>query len=246
MNLSESFSFKVQKAMARYMATFNIASQALAVDDGGPTDIQTTGLQLAYFDGAPIKLPADAALDISADAANESVTAWANSTSYSLGDIRANSNASAGSSYASDTRLRCIEAHTSNEANDEPEVSSRWEEKWVREPHEAYTAGAATVGVGNTREFLVLAERDGTLNPVLCGDDANSTTGFSLEVPLFDPYTYVPVGFMHVINADPTNAFTLGTTNCDNGNAGNDVLMTVTYHQCTTPIFPHVDNIDKT
>jgi len=231
MNLSGAFSYKIMEQMARYMATFNTESQVLAVDSNA-NDIQTTGTKLAYFDGAPIKLAVDAAMDVSGDT-NESVTAWANATSYSVGDIRKNSDAE-----GSDVRLRCILAHTSNAVQNEPLVGDEWESYWVREPHGVATAAGATVGAGNTREFMVFAKRDGTLVTGLCGDDANSTTGFTLKVPQYDPYTYVPIGFVHVINADPSNTFTFGNT-ADTTN------MTITYHNLTTPVFPHLDNINK-
>jgi len=231
MNLSKAFSYKIMEQMARYMSTFCSMPMTLAVDSNA-NDVQTTADELAFFDGEMVKLAVDAAMDVSAET-NESVTAWANATAYSVGNIRKNSDAE-----GTDVRLRCIAAHTSNAINDEPLVGSRWEEYWVREPHNAPTAAAATVGPGNTRAFLFFAKRDGTLVSALCGNDANSTTGFTLKVPQYDPYTYVPVGFRHVINADPSNTYTHGAT-------ADETNMTIIYSDLTTPLFPHIDNIRK-
>jgi len=242
MNLTTTLSHKVMAQMARYLATYNTESQVLT-QDATTTDVQTTGTKVAFFDGNPIKVAADAAMDPAAET-NESVTAWANNTSMSLNGIN-----SANSQRGSDLRYRCILAHTSNTLENAPDIGTKWETYWVREPHNAYTANAATVNAGNTRAFLFLANRSGTISTALCGDDANSTTGFTLKIPHFDPFTYVPLGFYWAVNADgdnyadPANGdqFVFGTNDF---NSGNETNITGNFHNLTTPIFPHIDNLD--
>ena len=242
MNLRESFSHKVMAQMARYLATYNTESQVLT-QDATSTDVQTTGLKVSYFDGAAIKVAADAAMDPAAEV-NESVTAWANNTSMSVAGLN-----SANSQRGSDLRYRCILAHTSNALENQPELGTKWEQYWIREPHNCPVANAATVNAGNTRMFMFLAARDGTITTAVCGDDANSTAGFQLKIPHFDPFTYVPLGFYHVINADgdnyadPANGdqFVFGTNDF---NSGNETNITGAFMNLTTPIFPHLDNLD--
>jgi len=233
MNLSTAMSYDIMQMMARYMSTYNVSTQTLAAD-ANKENIQTTGLGIAIFDGVPFRLPADAALDISAES-NESVTAWATATTYTMSHatpvIRKNDGAE-----DVNVRFRLLATHTSN-ADSEPLIGSRWEDYWTREPHDVATAAAGLIGFGNTREYLVLANRAGTLSTALCGDDANSTTGFTLKYPRFDPFTYCPVGFVHWINVHTSGNSTIGTTAYDATN------QTTTFHQLTQPIFPHVDNL---
>jgi len=229
MNLSSAMSYEIAKAMARYQATYAVATQTLAAD-ANANDIQTTGLKIQFFDGTPVKLPADAAMDVSAEA-NESVTAWANNTAYSVGDIRSNSDAE-----GSNIRLRCTQAHTSNAINDEPLVASRWEEYWVREPHNVAKIGGTVVAAGNQVSYLVLAKRDGTLVTANIGNQINSASPMVMKIPRFDPYTYSPVGFVTVVNADPSNVYNIG-------NVADATNMTTTYDNLTAPIFPHLDNL---
>lgn len=229
MNLSDAMSYEISKAMARYQATYSVVTQALAADTNA-NDIQTTGTAIQFFDGTPVKLPVDAAMDVSAEA-NESVTAWANATSYSVGNIRSNSDAE-----GSNVRLRCIKAHTSNAINDEPLVASRWEEYWVREPHNVSKIGGTVVAAGNQVSYLVLAKRDGTLVTANIGNQINSASPMVMKIPRFDPYTYSPVGFVTVVNADPSNNYNIG-------NVADTTNMTTTYDNLTAPIFPHLDNL---
>ena len=240
-NLSSTFSYKVMAEMARYQGTFCPADISLALNSGGTENIDHTGNQVAMFDGDPVTLAADAALDISGEA-NESVTAWANNTSYTF-NFLAPTIRSANMPEGDNVRLRLKDGqtHTSNSINDQPGSGEKWEDKWIREPHAAATAAGATVNNGNSRTFLVLSQRDGTLSTHLAGNDSvRTTTDFKL--PQFDPYTYCPVGLIHVDNTDPSNDFTMGTTDLATTNLTN---MNVTISKLFAPVFPHPDNINR-
>ena len=67
MRLDNLFSYKIQKEMAKFMATSNCESQALAIDAVNAENIQTTGTGSAMLNGKPIIVAEDAELDISAD-----------------------------------------------------------------------------------------------------------------------------------------------------------------------------------
>lgn len=93
-------------------------------------------------------------------------------------------------------------------------------------------AAGATIASGKSRWFTVLAASDGTLSVWLSGDAATDGSEV-LEVPDFNPETYVCVGFIHV-NSNTT--FVLGTT----------ALTTIgTFYQAVGPVFPHPKNLNK-
>jgi hypothetical protein len=236
MNLSSAFSFKVSQMMARYRVTYSQASQGLAIDNADGGSIQTTGLVPAFFDGDHIAdLPADAAKNAT-NSANETVTAWANNTSYTLNTV-APVIRSENSSKGSNIRFRLLKTHTSNEVVNKPHQGSNWDEYWVEEPHSAVTAKGSIIGYGNTRQVLVLANRAGELETVLCGGQTNAAVASNFRVPQFDPHTYCPVGLLDINYHHTSGSWTFGT---DNFNATN---CTTEYIDLVRPLYPHIDNI---
>lgn len=235
-DLGSLFSHKAMQEMARYMNTYNMATQAIAVD-GNAYDIQSTGTGWAMVNGQPEQIEVDAALDISATASTQreiTKTAWAVSTSYSVGDIRWNSDG---------IRFRCITAHTSrdgsdsNYINNEPGKSDNWAYYWEEAPHAATYAAGSSIADGSSQWFLVTAEVDGTLGIWEAGDAGTSTT---FECPQFDPKLYIPVGAVLYANAAGDSAADVigNASTCDFSTYG-------TFVQLIGPVFPKAGNFDK-
>lgn len=234
--LREKFSYKNMQQLMAYLSTYNCESQVLAID-ANAENIQTTGTKLAMFNGQPVYLAADAALDISADTTEVSLTAWASGTSYSVGDIRENSEGK---------RFRCILAHTSRDGSDsdyidnEPGKSDNWARFWEEAPHGATNAVASVIEDDEEQWFLVTAQKDGTLNVWCAGDAADISSGAECKVPQYDAKMYCPIGFLHIKNETGAD-FTLGTTDLDDSTGSS---VTTTYLQVTGPVFPHPSNWD--
>jgi hypothetical protein len=236
-NLREKFSFKNMQTLMECLGTFNMATQAIAVD-ANAQDIQSTGTGWAMLNGQPEQIEVDAALDVSADTEG-TLTNWATATSYSLGDIRA--------ALANGIRLRCIQAHTSlavaNETTPntgiEPYVSANWDQYWEVAPHTAVNASGLSIADGSSAWFMVTAKADGTLTIWRAGDVAVSAS-VVCKVPQVDLKLYVPVAFILYANsAGDSNADVIGNAStCDFSTYG-------TFVQIIGPVFPHEDNWDK-
>jgi hypothetical protein len=68
------FNQAAQRYLAKYLTTYNMATQALAIDGVNAENIQTTGLAPVMLNGVLIPaLPADAELDVSEDAVGDAV-----------------------------------------------------------------------------------------------------------------------------------------------------------------------------
>lgn len=222
-NIKNKFSFKPMQVLAAYLGTFNCESQVIAID-ANTEDIQSTGTKLAMINGQPEKIEVDAALDISGDTEG-TLTAWADDTSYSVGDVRSKGG----------QRWRCIAAHTSDSDNkpNGPTGDTYWEEQM----HSATNASGTSISAGYDQWLLVTAKAGGTLTVWEAGDEA--TTGNAVcKVPLYDPKLYVPIGFLHIANGT-SSAFVVGTTGLDTAS------VTDTFVQVTGPVFPHEDNFDR-
>jgi hypothetical protein len=224
-NPGEMFNYRPMQQVMEYLNTFNMATQAIAVD-ANAQDIQSTGTGWAMLNGQPEQIEVDAALDISADTEG-TLTAWATATSYSAGDIRKNSD---------NVRFRCILAHTSS-ASDEPQKSSSWETYWELAPHAAVNATGLSIADGSGAYLLITAKADGTLTVWKAGAVATSPV---CKIPQFDAKLYVPVALcLYSNSAGDSAADVIGNAStCDFSTYG-------TFVQLIGPVFPHPDNYDK-
>jgi len=231
---SRLFSYKNMKNLMEYLSTYNMESQAVAID-GNAEDIQTTGTGMAMLNGQPVILAEDAALDISA-CTEGTLTAWASATAYVVGDIRKNT---------SDMRFVCILAHTSRDGSDsdyinnEPGKSDNSARFWEQRDHSAVNASGTVITDDYEQWFLILAKKDGVISLWEAGDQAITTTGAECKIPQFDPKTYVAIGLLHILAAvDAGTDFTVGTTSLA------EATCVDTFLNLTGPVFPNVDNWD--
>lgn len=226
--LDKFFAHKPMQEVAKYLNTYNIASQALAIDGGNAENIQTTGDAGIIINGQYFACAEDAELDISEDTEGTE-TAWATATAYTAGNIRKND-----TSAGANRRFRCILAHTSS-ADSEPETGRDWELYWEYAPHNAVNGSGTVTTTLYERWFVVLAKSTGVISVWQAGDEATIAGGaVSLKVPQFDPLVYVCLGLLKVAKDDAGN-HTLGTTALTGDG---------TYVNLVGPVFPHPDNLD--
>jgi hypothetical protein len=223
--LDRFFGYKAMKEMAKYLNTYNIATQAVAIHGTNAENIKSTGGGGIVINGNFAACAVDAELDIATDTEGTE-TAWATATGYSAGDIRANSKG---------IRFRCVLAHTSS-STDEPGLSENSDMYWEEAPNDAVNAvGAVVSASGYERWVLITAKSDGTLTMWLAGDQALTSAGAQLKIPQYDPLVYCPVA-VALIAKDDAGDLTIGTT---------ALTGDITFYQLTGPVMPHPDNIDN-
>lgn len=234
-DFESKFSFKNMQTLMSYLATYNMETQAFAID-ANSENVQTTGAAMAMINGQPVTLAEDAALDISA-CTEGTLTAWASGTAYVVGDIRKDSK---------EKRYVCVEAHTSRDGSDsdyinnEPGSSDNWAKFWEQRDHNAVNASGTVIQHDYDQWFIALALKTGVISLWEAGDEALASTGAECKIPQFDPKTYVAIGLLHIVGeVDAGTDFTVGTTALD----GTSVVDT--FIQLTGPVFPHPDNWDK-
>lgn len=234
-DFAEKFSFKNMKILMEFLSTYNMESQAVAID-ANAMDIQTTGTAIAFINGQPVTIAEDAALDISADTEGDE-TAWAKDTVYAVGDVRKDSK---------DMRYLCVLAHTSrdgsdsNYINNQPGNSDNWARYWEQRDHDAVNASGTIITDDYQQWFIILAKKDGTISLWEAGDQAITTTGAECKIPFFDSKTYVAIGLLHILAAvDAGTDFVVGTTSLA------EATCIDTFINLTGPVFPHPDNWDK-
>ena len=234
-DIGKQFSFKPMKSLMEYLSTYNVSTQAVAID-GTANDIQTTGTGTAIFCGQPLTIDEDAALDISA-CTEGTETAWAVDTAYVIGDVVQNSHG---------VRYMCRLAHTSKDGtdsdytNNEPGKSDNSDRWWEQRDHAAVNASGTSITHDYEQWFLVTAIIDGTLQIWEAGDEATIVLGAECKIPQFDPKVYVAIGLIHITSlVDAETAFVVGTTDIEESSC------VETIYNLTGPIFPHPDNWDK-
>jgi hypothetical protein len=222
-SLGRFFSYKAMKELAKFLSTYNFATQAIALDTNA-NDIQSTGTAGMMLNGTIYPCAEDAALDISADTEG-TLTAWATATAYALADVRKNSEGK---------RFKCILAHTSS-ADTEPGKGAQSDMYWELSPHNAVNASGKVVTTLYERWVLITAKADGTLTVWLAGDQATiASASAKFKCPHYDPEMYCPVAIAKIAK-DDAGDITIGTT---------ALTGDITFYQVTGPVFPHPDNLD--
>lgn len=220
------FSHAPMRDLASFMRTWNMATQAFAVD-ANANDVQDTGTGHVVINGVHIaSLPVDAALDISEDL---QLTIWLTATAYTAVDMRYVENDAGIKQW-----YKCIASHTSSALN-KPGTSdatdATWKTYWTPSTQTAEQASGDYIPNLYSRYYACLARADGVLTMVKAGDialDADVT----LEMPNFEPEMFVCIGTLLIDSA----GFTLGTTST----AG-----VSTFAQVIGPAFPTGLAIDQ-
>jgi hypothetical protein len=226
--LDKYFSHKPMQEMAKYLNTYNIASQALAIDGSNAENIQTTGTGGIIINGLYYACAEDAELDISADTGGTE-TAWATATSYTAGNIRSKT-----TPVGPTRRFRCILAHTSADDN-KPEEGKDWELYWEFAPNNWTNASGTVITTLYEQWFAVFALSTGVISLAVAGTQATIAGGAAeLKIPHFDPLTYCCIGVIKIAK-DDAGDLTVGTTALTGDG---------TYVNLVGPVFPHPDNLD--
>lgn len=235
----DKFSFKNMKSFVEYLTTRACKSVAQTLNASQEENLKNTANVTAFLCGQPFYLEDETELDISACTAGTE-TAWASGTSYTAGDVVKNGN--------NDDRYFCILAHDGADNSDsdvkcnEPGESDSWARYWEQRKHTAVNAAGTSITKKYEQWFLITAIEDGTNQIWESGDEAVTATATAeCKVPWFDPKTYVPVAFVHVVNAT-SSALVIGTATTGDFNLSS---VTSTFLNLTVPVFPHPDYWDK-
>jgi hypothetical protein len=214
-NWGDLFSFRPMKELAKYLSTYNMETQAIAVDGAHVYNIQSTGTKQCVINGIYIPaLTADAELLITSD---EITTMWAAGTEYSADDTV---------KYGNDMFV-CLVDH---KAVNRPMQGDGF---WRALPNAAGYELADDYRI----MLMVTAQADGTLGLWLASDPCAIGTAPTTKIPAFDPSVYCVVAFIDYANDAASAAVTFGDT--DGGVAfGTDG----TFYQVIGPVFPHPDN----
>ena len=221
----KTFNYTGAAKLAAYLMTHNGSTQAVAVDDGTASFVQTTGGGCFTLNGVPRAA-------MSADAANVNTevayAAWATGTAY-LATASAPTSKTEVTQAESDGTVHyaCILAHTSSAAT-EPGVGASWSSYWRKLDRFAVDAQADVIAAGDAKWYLICADVGGFLKVFKAYDSDNA-----LQIPCYDPTRYVAVGLMYADHSSGAADFVIGTTlqSADN--------HTATYYQVVGPCFPH-------
>lgn len=219
-NWGNLFNFVPMKEFAKYLSTYNMESQTIAVDGVNAYNIQSTGTGQAVLNGVYINsLAADAELLITD---TEVTTQWAGNTVYAVDDEVV-------VGAPNGDMFKCLIAHTS-------ELPPGGDANWQRIPNLA--------GYELADDFrlliMVTAEADGTLGVWVASDPSAIGTAPTPKIPAFDPSVYVVVGFIDYANDAASAAVTFGDV-AGGVNFGTDG----TFVQVVGPIFPDITNVPK-
>lgn len=219
-NWGNLFSYISMKELAKYVTTYNMDTQTIAVDGTNVYNIQSTGTGQAVLDGDYINsLTVDAELLITD---GEVTTQWAGNTAYTADDevVVGTPNGE---------MFKCLVTHTSA-------IPPGQDEKWQRIPNLA--------GYELADDFrlliMVTAEADGTLGAWVASDASAIGTAPTPKIPAFDPSVYVVVAFIDYANDAASATVTFGDTD-GAGDFGTDG----TFVQVLGPIFPDITNLPK-
>jgi hypothetical protein len=219
-DLCKRYSHDAMQDLMAYLLSYNMESQAFAIDGTNSENVQTTGTKACILNGLPIQaLTVDAELDISGQSL---YPAWATATEYTTGVCTTSEVVQDGRHFV------CISAHTSAAAS-KPLHGADWRTYWKELKRWAVTGVGNSIAESMTGYYLACVDSAGTL-AMFKAYDGTATASTTLKIPVFDPERYVPVGILKV---SPTSgAHVLGTTS----------LTTVgTFSQLVGPVFPHAD-----
>ena len=238
-NWGDLFSHRPMKDLARFLTTYNMASQTIAADEN-VYDIQSTGTGICTINGVFIEtLTVDAAYPIAtAQAApTETTESWqllidAGVTTFAVDDEVYTGTLTG----VSQKFYKCIEAHKGIEGTNPAENTNLWQA--IPNAHNLALA------IDETFMAMVTAEADGTLGVwIACIVLGASNAMPALIIPYFDPSVYCVVAFMEIDNT--TNADTNSYGAVGTGAGYITHASDATFHQVIGPVFPHADNMPK-
>ena len=234
-NWGDLFQYVGMKDLARFLTTFNMVSQQIAVDGVNVYSIQSTGLQDCTINGVYIPaLPADAELIINTDQAAPT-DEWDLLAAAGVTTCAVDDEVYTGTLQGVDQKFyKCLVAHDLRYGTEPAENPQLWQALPNLDEMEL------------TDDFrlwiMVTAESDGTLGCWIASDAhvAIGTTP-TLKIPYFDPSVYCVVAIIDYRN-DAAATVTFGEA------AGNGTFTDTDdawIQQVVGPVFPHPDFLPK-
>jgi hypothetical protein len=231
-NWGDKFSHIAMKDLARFLSTYNMVTQTLAVDGTNVYNIQSGGGGDCTINGVYIAaLAADAELLHATEGAAPSA-AWAANTSYSADDTVYTGTLT----NVNQMFWKCLKAHKSMHGL-EPD-GNRNQNLWQAIPN----AYGISMVVDATINVMVTAESDGTLGIwTACIVQGAGNAQPALIVPYFDPAIYCVVAFIEIDNT--TNAATNIYGAAGTGAGYITYATDGTFLQVIGPVLPHPTNM---
>jgi hypothetical protein len=229
-NWGDRFSHVAMKDLARFLTTYNMVSQTVAVDGVNVYNVQTTGGGDCTINGVYIPaLTADAELLINTEQPAPTA-AWATRTTYSVDDL-----VYTGVLQAETQKFwKCLQAHNSEDSltpagNLNPTLWQAMPDLDEMELLDDFRM-----------KIMITAEADGTMG--LWSASAHSAIGTepTLKIPYFDPSVYVVIGIIDYANDAASATVTFGESG-----GGSDFGTDGTFIDVIGPVFPHPDNMPK-
>lgn len=231
-NWGDKFSHVAMKDLARFLSTYNMAGQTLAVDGSNVYNIQSAGGGDCTINGIYVPgLAADAELLQATEGAAPGAI-WTQRTSYDIDD-----QVYMGTLATIDQKFyKCLKAHVAGAEGTPAENPQLWEA--------IPNAYGLSMVVDATCNVMVTAQADGTLGMWLASIVQGAGNVIpALVVPFFDPAVYCVVGFMEVDHT--TNAAT-GILGAVGTGVGYLTWATdATFLEVIGPVFPHPDNMPR-
>jgi len=237
-NWGDKFGHRPMKDLARFLTTYNMASQTIAVDEN-VYDIQSTGTGACTINGIYIpSLTVDAAYPIATAQAAPTVTteSWpllADANSALAVDDEVYTGTLTG---VSQKFYKVLVAHNAN--RDQAPVDCP--ELFQAIPN-AHTLALA---INEVFMAMVTAESDGTLGVwIACSVLGTGEAQPALVVPYFDPAVYCVVAFMGINNTTNAAENSYGAVGTGAGYITH--ATDATFYQVIGPVFPHPNNMPK-
>ena len=235
-NWGDLFGHRPMRDLARFLTTYNMATQAVAADSN-EYDLQTTGGAACVINGIYIPaLTADDPYDISAEQTAPTITteSWKLLTAAGVTTWAVDDECYTGTHTAIDQKFyKCLKAHQNDESLEPADNPDLWQAIPNAEGYSLANDFACM--------FMVTAESDGTLGVWIASTTASATTFVpDLVVPFFDPAVYCVIGFILNDNDNGSAAAVVGAAS-----AGVLWLTDGTIYQVIGPVFPHPNNMPK-
>ena len=238
-NWGDKFGHRPMKDLARFLTTYNMASQTIAVDEN-VYDIQSTGTGACTINGIYIpSLTVDAAYPIATAQAAPTVTteSWqllcdAGVTTFAVDDEVYTGTLTG----VSQKFYKCLAAHKCIDGTQPAQNPQLWQA--------IPNAHTLALAINEVFMAMVTAESDGTLGVwIACSVLGTGEAQPALVVPYFDPAVYCVVAFMGINNTTNAAENSYGAVGTGAGYITH--ATDATFYQVIGPVFPHPDNMPK-
>jgi hypothetical protein len=235
------------KDLARFLTTYNMADQTVAVDGTNVYNIQSTGTAACVINGVYVpSLTADAELLIITDQAAPTVTteSWPLLTAAGVTTWAVDDEVYTGTlTGISQKFYKCLVAHRNDESLEPADNPDLWQA--IPNIDTLSLVDDATLWVMITAESSLgtLGKLGIWIASTELGDTSAPTNG--IVVPYFDPSYYCVVAFGYVLNNIGSATGIVGAAGTGAGYIDWTSTQDLTYYVQLGPVFPAAANMPK-